>query len=284
MKNLKKVFFIEIGTILFAIAVGLFLLPGNILTGGVAGIVSLIKPYYPFCNISEDILTIIISTSLFIVGAIFLDKTFTYQTLIHSVSYPFVLLLVTRYLPEYEIDPILAAIYGGVIGGAGIGIIFRQGGSTGGMDVIPLIIEKHFKLEASKGIMILDAITVIAGLFIYGINSVLIGLISVFFTSFTMERVINLYNGVEARRVEIISDKYVEINNDIQNLVERGTTIIDGKGGYTNNDKKILLVVVSSDELEKLIKIVNNHDSNAFVIISEVKDVHGEGFTIEPRL
>ncbi len=284
MKNLKKVFFIEIGTILFAIAVGLFLLPGNILTGGVAGIVSLIKPYYPFCNISEDILTIIISTSLFIVGAIFLDKTFTYQTLIHSVSYPFVLLLVTRYLPEYEIDPILAAIYGGVIGGAGIGIIFRQGGSTGGMDVIPLIIEKHFKLEASKGIMILDAITVIAGLFIYGINSVLIGLISVFFTSFTMERVINLYNGVEARRVEIISDKYVEINNDIQNLVERGTTIIDGKGGYTNNDKKILLVVVSSDELEKLIKIVNNHDSSAFVVISEVKDVHGEGFTIEPRL
>ena len=284
MKNLKKVFFIEIGTILFAIAVGLFLLPGNILTGGVAGIVSLIKPYYPFCNISEDILTIIISTSLFIVGAIFLDETFTYQTLIHSVSYPFVLLLVTRYLPEYEIDPILAAIYGGVIGGAGIGIIFRQGGSTGGMDVIPLIIEKHFKLEASKGIMILDAITVIAGLFIYGINSVLIGLISVFFTSFTMERVINLYNGVEARRVEIISDKYVEINNDIQNLVERGTTIIDGKGGYTNNDKKILLVVVSSDELEKLIKIVNNHDSSAFVVISEVKDVHGEGFTIEPRL
>ena len=284
MKNLKKVFFIEVGTILFAIAVGLFLLPGNILTGGVAGIVSLIKPYYPFCNISEDILTIIISTSLFIVGAIFLDKTFTYQTLIHSVSYPFVLLLVTRYLPEYEIDPILAAIYGGVIGGAGIGIIFRQGGSTGGMDVIPLIIEKHFKLEASKGIMILDAITVIAGLFIYGINSVLIGLISVFFTSFTMERVINLYNGVEARRVEIISDKFIEINNDIQNLVERGTTIIDGKGGYTNNDKKILLVVVSSDELEKLIKIVNNHDSSAFVIISEVKDVHGEGFTIEPRL
>ncbi len=284
MKNLKKVFFIEIGTILFAIAVGLFLLPGNILTGGVACIVSLIKPYYPFCNISEDILTIIISTSLFIVGAIFLDKTFTYQTLIHSVSYPFVLLLVTRYLPEYEIDPILAAIYGGVIGGAGIGIIFRQGGSTGGMDVIPLIIEKHFKLEASKGIMILDAITVIAGLFIYGINSVLIGLISVFFTSFTMERVINLYNGVEARRVEIISDKFIEINDDIQKLLERGTTIIDGKGGYTNNDKKILLVVVSSDELEKLIKIVNNHDSSAFVIISEVKDVHGEGFTIEPRL
>ncbi len=282
--NIKKIFFIEIGTILFAIAVGLFLLPGNILTGGVAGIVSLIKPFYPFCNISEDILTIVISTSLFIVGAIFLDKTFTYQTLIHSVSYPFVLLAVTRYLPEYEIDPILAAIYGGVIGGAGIGIIFRQGGSTGGMDVIPLIIEKHFKLEASKGIMILDAITVIAGLFIYGINSVLIGLISVFFTSFTMERVINQYNGVEARRVEIISDKYAEINTDIQNLLERGTTIVDGKGGYTNNDKKILLVVVSGDELEKLIKIINNHDSSAFVVISEVKDVHGEGFTYEPRL
>lgn len=279
--NIKKVFFIEVGTILFAIAVGLFLLPGNILTGGVAGVVALLKP---FISIDEDILTIIISSSLFIVGVIFLGKTFTYQTLIHSVSYPFILLLVSRYLPEYEIDPILAAIYGGVIGGVGIGIIFRQGGSTGGMDVLPLIVEKHFKFEASKGIMVLDGITVIAGLFIYGINSVLIGLISVFFTSFTMERVINLYNGVEAKRIEIISDKYLEISNDIHTILERGTTILSATGGYTNKDKKMLLVIVSSEQLEEVIEIINKHDKKAFVIITEAKDVHGEGFTYEPRL
>ena len=99
-----------------------------------------------------------------------------------------------------------------------------------------------------------------------------------------MERVINLYNGVEAKRIEIISDKYLEISNDIHTILERGTTILSATGGYTNKDKKMLLVIVSSEQLEEVIEIINKHDKKAFVIITEAKDVHGEGFTYEPRL
>jgi len=282
LETIKRVLLIELGTLLFALAVGMFLLPGSILTGGVAGIVSLIHPFLPL--VSEDIMVIIISTSLFIIGSIFLGKTFTTNTIIHSVSYPFMLLLVTRILLEYEIDPILASIYGGVIGGIGIGIIFRQGGSTGGMDVIPLILEKYFNIEATKGIMFFDAITVIAGLFIYGINNVLIGLISVFFTSSMMERTIKLYGGITAKKVEIISSKYQEISSEIHSVLERGTTLYDVKGGYTKDDKQVVMCIITNKELQMVRDIINKYDDKAFVIITETKDVNGEGFTFGVRL
>jgi len=282
LETVKKVFFIEVGTMLFALAVGMFLLPGSILTGGVAGIVSLIHPFLPL--VSEDIMVIIISTSLFIIGSIFLGKNFTTNTIIHSISYPFLLLLVTRILPEYEIDPILASIYGGVLGGIGIGIIFRQGGSTGGMDVIPLILEKYFDIEATKGIMFFDAVTVIAGLFIYGINNVLIGLISVFFTSTMMEKTIKLYGGITAKKVEIISSEYKNISKEIHTVLERGTTLYEVKGGYTNDDKQVVMCIITNKELQIVRDIIKKYDEKAFVIITKTKDVNGEGFTFEARL
>lgn len=279
--DIKKIIFIELGTLLFALAVGLFLLPGNILTGGVAGVVALLDP---FIDIDSDILVIIISTTLFIIGAIFLGREFTLNTIVHSLSYPFLLLLVTRYLPDYEIDPLLAAIYGGAIGGIGLGIIFRQGGSSGGMDVISLMLEKYLHANLTKCIMTIDMITVIAGLLLYGVNSVLIGLISVFFTSFALDRTIKAYGGVEAKKLDVISDKYEEISRKVLREMERGTTLIEAEGGYSNTKKKVLMIVVSNNELEEVKTIINKIDPNAFFIISDIKDANGEGFTFEPRI
>ena len=281
MKKIRKIILLEIGTFLFAFAIGMFILPGNILSGGVAGITNLVCAYI---NIPEDILTIIINTLLFILGSIFLGKEFFFNTLIYSASYPFLLLLVTRGLPDYKIDPLLAAVYGGIIGGIGVGIMFRNGGSSGGTDAIALIVEKYFHVKASTTIMIMDAITVIAGLYIYGINSVLVGLISVFLMSFALEKTMNIYNGVEAKKFEIISDKYQEIADDIHNIVERGTTILDIVGGYTGDKKKMLVVVVSDDQYQVVKSVIDKYDPNAFVIISETKDVNGLGFTYEPRM
>lgn len=281
MKIFKKILFIELGTILFAIAVGMFLLPGNVLTGGVAGIASLLDPYI---DIPEEYLVIIITILLFILGCIFLDKEFITNTLLHTASYPVLLLIVTNYLPAFEVDPLLAAIYGGVIGGVGLGIIFRQGGSSGGMDVPPLIVEKYFHIKASKTIMFMDGITVLAGLFIYGLNNVLIGLISVYLTSFTMEKTMEFYGGIQARRFEIISDKYEAIADEIHNRLNRGSTLIDAQGGYTGEKRKILMVVVSEEQSLDVQEIINKYDSQAFVIMTETKDVNGEGFTFEPRI
>lgn len=281
MNKLRQFLMIEIATLLFAFSIGLFILPGKVLTGGVAGIATLLEAYIP---ISEDYLVIIINTLLFIVGSILLGKEFFLNTLVYSVSYPFMLLLVTRHLPPVKIDPLLGAIYGGFIGGIAIGIMFRNGGSSGGVDVIALIMEKYFKVKPSDTVRVIDAMTVIAGLYIYGLNSVLIGLLSVYFLSFTMEKTINMYRGIEGKKFEIISDKYEEINEAILKKIDRGTTIITGQGGYSHQERKVLMAVVSNEQLSEVKKVIDETDPDAFVIISDVKDVNGEGFTFEPRL
>ena len=281
MKRIKKIQMIELGTLIFALSVGLFILPDRILTGGVAGITALLTDFIP---ISEDILTIILNTFLFILGSVLLGKEFFLNTLIYSVSYPFALLFVTRMLPEYHVDPILASLYGGLMGGVSMGIMFRNGGSSGGTDALALIAEKYLHVKVSDAIMFMDTVTVLAGLYIYGLNSVLIGLISVLLTSVALDKTMNIYGGVEAKRFEIISDKYLEIAEDIHGILERGSTILDVTGGYTGNRKKMLLVIVSDDQYSAVKEIIDKHDPTAFVIISEAKDINGEGFTYEPRI
>jgi len=281
LKKIKRILMVEAGTFIFAMAIGLFILPGKILSGGVAGITALLSNFIAF---PEDLMAIMINIILFLLGSVFLGKGFFFNTLVFSVSYPFWLLLVSRFFPSYEIDPILAAVYGGIIGGIGIGLMFRNGGSSGGTDAIALIAEKYFHVKVSLAVMMMDVVTVLAGLFIYGLNAVLIGLISVFLMSFALERTMEIYGGVEAKKFEIISDKYQEISRDILEIVERGTTLLDITGGFTGDAKKMLVVVVSDDQYSQVKSIVDKHDPKAFVIISQTKDVNGEGFTYEPRM
>ena len=281
MKRLKRIVMIELGTLLFALSVGLFILPERILTGGVAGITALLVDFLP---VSEDILTIILNTFLFVLGSVLLGKEFFLNTLVYSVSYPFALLFVMRILPEYHVDPLLASLYGGLMGGISMGIMFRNGGSSGGMDALALIAEKHLHVKVSNAIMVMDTLTVLAGLFIYGLNSVLIGLISVFMTTIALEQTMNVYGGVQAKKFEIISDRYEEIAAEIHGILERGSTILDVTGGYTGNRKKMLLVIVSDDQYSAVKDIIDRNDPTAFVIISEAKDINGEGFTYEPRI
>jgi uncharacterized membrane-anchored protein YitT (DUF2179 family) len=281
-KKITSILLIEVGTLLMALSVGLFILPDKILTGGVAGITSLLAP---FISVSEDYMTIILNTSLFVLGSVFLGKEFFTNTLVYSVSYPFWLLFVTRVMPDIEpVDPFLASLYGGLIGGVSMGIMFRNGGSSGGTDAIALILEKYFHIKVSDVIMMMDALTVLAGLYIYGLNSVLIGLVSVFLTTIAINYTMNIYGGVEAKKFEIISDKYDLIAKDIHEILKRGSTILDVTGGYTGNEKKMLLVIVSEDQYNDVKQIIDKYDPTAFVIISEAKDVNGEGFTFEPRI
>lgn len=281
-KKITSILLIEVGTLLMALSVGLFILPDKILTGGVAGITSLLAP---FISVSEDYMTIILNTSLFVLGSVFLGKEFFTNTLVYSVSYPFWLLFVTRVMPDIEpVDPFLASLYGGLIGGVSMGIMFRNGGSSGGTDAIALILEKYLHIKVSDVIMMMDALTVLAGLYIYGLNSVLIGLVSVFLTTIAINYTMNIYGGVEAKKFEIISDKYDLIAKDIHEILKRGSTVLDVTGGYTGNEKKMLLVIVSEDQYNDVKQIIDKYDPTAFVIISEAKDVNGEGFTFEPRI
>ena len=274
---------IELGSFLFAISIGLFILPGKVLTGGVAGIVSLLSAYVSF---DEDIMVIIINTVLFIIGSLLLGKEFFFNTLLYSISYPLMLLFVTRRMPAVSIDPLLASLYGGFLGGVAIGIMFRNGGSSGGVDVIALALEKYFHIKVNHTIMAVDAITVLAGLYTYGLNAVLIGLMSVFMMSVAIERTLDFYKtGISAKKFEIISERYKEISDDINNSdIDRGTSFIEIEGGYTGNKRMMLMVVASEDQVEDINAIIRRHDPKAFVIISDTREVNGEGFTYMVRM
>ena len=225
--TLKNLIFTLIGSFVLALGVGLFILPNNILTGGIAGVTILLKPFFP--NFNQSLCITIMSISLFIIGFIILGKEFAMMTFISSFAYPLFLLLINRFIQPFEVEPIVATIYGGLLCGLGVGLVARQGGSTGGMDIPPLIISKITGIDPHKSITFFDAITVLLGIWIYGIPEVLIGLFSIFFEGFGIEKALTINNGIIAKEIRIISNEYQQISKDIHEILERGTTIINAK-------------------------------------------------------
>lgn len=285
MKNktlnlVKDIVLIVMGNLVLAFAVGVFMLPSNILSGGVAGIAVLLEP---FITISKTMVVTILTIGLFFVGSLCLGKKFAVQTLLSSILYPAFLTMVASSGYLVSTPDFLAALYGGLLAGLGIGMVFRTGASTGGMDIPPLILHKYTKIELSTLVLVVDAITVLSGFFIYGLEAVLVGLISVYTTSIGISRIM-AFPGRSAKAVQIISEDWQAINDRIINELSRGTTLTVAHGGYTMQEKKVIMVVLSNLEYARLIDIINEIDRNAFVIANDTTEVHGEGFSIEARV
>ena len=279
-KWIKDLVIIILGNLILAIGVVAFILPNNILSGGVAGVAVL---FSPFISLNKELMITIINTALFIIGFIFLGKRFAVTTLISTICYPFFIMFLPKVLPAITLDPILAAIYAGLFGGIGIGLVVRQGASTGGMDIPPLICQKYFHADISKCVMVTDALTVGLGLWIYGIEDVLIGLISVYVTGLAISKVIT-FGATSAKSVEIISDFNEAISSSIQLEMNRGTTLLMAEGGYTRKQRSVLMVIVTEKEYQTLMNIIKKHDKDAFLIVKDVQEVHGEGFSFEARI
>ena len=222
----------------------------------------------------------ILNVGLLALGTVFMGKKFLFNTCVSSVLYPVMLKILERFVTPVSMNPILAAIYGGILGGIGIGLVVRQGASTGGMDIPPILLKKFFNIDVSKSLIFFDSMTVLAGLFIYGLEPVLIGLISVYSTGMAIDKVLT-FGGMDAKKVEIISDEYQKIQEDIHKIVDRGTTLIEAEGGYTKDRRKVLMVIINNSQYTKLMEVVDKYDKDAFVIVSDVGDVHGKGFTKE---
>lgn len=283
MKNqaiLRDALLLVIGNFLLACAVAYFIVPFKILSGGVAGVAVAIAPLVPFST--QFIINFIILIT-FILGAIYLGKQFIVKTIVSSILYPVFIELLSYYPIVIDIPTAIASLYAGVIGGLGIGLVFRQGGSTGGMDVFPLILNKYTKISVATLILVVDGLTVLLGLYTYGIEAVLIGFLSVYATGITIDKVL-VAGGQHAKTVHIISDFYLEILQGIQGDLDRGATIIQAKGGFTNDDKKLILSVVPANQFPLLQQLVSQIDPNAFMIVSDATDVMGHGFSIETKI
>lgn len=275
-KKVLNFFTIILGTAILAVSVEYFILPFSILSGGVAGIAVALNPFF---HVNETLFANIAVVSLLVLGWVFLGRDFGINTLVSSLAYPVFTTLFSQFPIEIEIDPILAAVYAGLIGGFGIGIVIRTGASTGGMDIPPLILHKITGVKISTLVMITDALTVLLGVAAYGLSAALVGMISVFSTGVAMSKVLEVGRGSAAKSVQIITDKWQEMNEIITKDFNRGTTLIEASGGFTNENKKVILCVVSQREYSELIDTIRKVDDRSFVITTDAVDMHGEGFT-----
>jgi uncharacterized membrane-anchored protein YitT (DUF2179 family) len=274
-KLMKDFLYILVGNAILCFAVAYFIIPNNVLTGGLAGIAIILKP---FVSIGTSTLINILVVALFLLGFVFLGKKFAMTTIFSSILYPVILTFFTKYLVVTTVDAVYAAIYGGLIAGIGVGLVMRVGASTGGMDIPPLILHKYTNLPISTLVFCIDFVTVLGGLFVYGLQPTLIGLFSVAATSYAIKTILT-FGGKNLKSVQVISERYLEISKEIITQLDRTTTIMDAHGGFSEEEKKVLLVVIDINQYNNLIRIIDEIDNKAFVIVSDVNDVHGEGFT-----
>ena len=275
-KYLKELLIIAFGNFLLAVSVQYFILPFNILTGGVAGVAVAISPFIP---LSQQIIIDILVVGLFLLGWMVLGKEFAIKTFLSSILYPIFVSILGFFPYTLDISPLLASIYSGILAGFGIGIVLREGASTGGMDIPPLILNYYTGIETSKFILLVDGLTCVLGLLNYPVESLLNGLISVFLSSMVINK-IEVAHGSDSLSVQIISSKWEEINKEVLKKINRGVSIVDVKGGYTMKTHKMLMVIIDKREYSTLLDILDTIDKSAFVITNPVQSVHGEGFKL----
>lgn len=282
-KDITETLLVMAGNMILALGVTVFVLPNDVLTGGLTGIAVALEPVI---HIEPTLVINVMTIVLFFVGAAFLGKKFAVKTLLSTVFYPLSLSvfswIVATQFPEnyFVMDKYLATIYGGILMGCGVGLIFRCGASSGGMDIPPLVLHKYIRLPLSTLVMITDALTVMLGIATYGLQAALIGIISVFVSSVAIDKMLTL-GAIKSKSCMIISDKHEEMLTYIHEVLYRGTTILEGYGGYTGEKRPVIMVVVSKKQYPLLQHEVLKVDPNAFIIVNDTDEVHGLGFTYE---
>lgn len=279
---LVEVLTIIAGNLIIALGVTFFILPSNILSGGVAGISVAIQPIF---HLPPRLVINGLTIGLYFLGALLLGKRFALKTIVSAVVYPIFISGLGILFPDAYVtsNPLLASIYAGICTGTGIGLVYRVGGSTGGMDIPPLIINKYTNIPLPVLVMCIDGATVLLGASTYGVEAAMIGLVSVWVCGQVINKVMTM--GIhEAKNVMIITDDYEKMMQTIYQKVNRGATLLYAQGGYTREEKPVIMTVVPQKQFPVLNKVIQEVDPGAFVIISDVNEVQGEGFTYKEQI
>ncbi len=281
-KDFKDYILILIGTTILALGINLFLVPSTLVTGGVTGIAIMVEYLSKtYLNVAIPIwlTNFAINIPLFVIAIKQRGLSFGKKSLFSAI-YLSIALWFTAYIPNpfaTESDLLLAAIFGGALIGVGLGFVLRASATTGGTDMLATIIKyKHGKFPISKLIMFVDSSIITMGFFVFGARKAMYAVICVYVIS----KVVNsLLEGMHyAKAAFIISDKSDEIARKLIESVKRGATGIKAKGMYTKKDKDMLFVVVSKKEIHAVRQVVKNIDEKAFITITDVREVLGEGF------
>jgi len=275
LKVLREYFFILIGVLLTAVGLDMFLVPNRIAAGGVSGIATILH-YVAGFPVGTAMLAI--NIPLFIIGIKQFGLGMGLRSLFGTVTLSLLIdLMASLEIPEPTQNPLLASIYGGIIVGIGIGIVFRNKGTTGGTDLAAAIINNYMKLSVGVVLFIVDASVIIAaGLAFHSAELALYALLTVFLTARVIDIVQEGFGNTKAAL--IISNKPEEVADAILKKLDRGVTSLSGKGMYTGNEREVILSVVTRPEISILKDLVHEIDPKAFVILTDVHEVLGEGF------
>lgn len=274
---LADILFFVIGCFLYAISVSCFTAPNDIAPGGVTGIATVFN--YLF-DTHIGMMIIILNTPLIIAGFIILGWRFVMRSLVclllSSVMIDGIAILFPTLV--YTSNPLIAAIFGGVIGGAGLSLIYLRGGSTGGTDVAAKILNKYKPhLKLGTAIMVFDLAVVVGATFVYrDIELALLAVITIFLVGQVIDKVMD---GLDMGKLMfIVTNQPKEVGSSIMTKMDRGATVLKGEGAYSGEEKKILMCAVRRNEAFRLKQIVYDIDPAAFIMVGDASQIYGEGF------
>ncbi len=274
-KNLVDLLFDLVGGGIFAVSLDVFIAPNNIAPGGVSGIAIIFN--YLF-HIPIGLFSLLLNIPILLLGMKVIGRGFLLRTLRTLVISTIMTDYVAIYLPTYTSDYLLATIYGGVLMGLGLGIIFLRDSSTGGTDILGRVLLYRFpQVPLGQMIFAVDCVILVAsGIVFESLETILYGLICIFVSSKLIDVV--LYGANTGKMVLVVSDHSREIAKVVLEQLDRGATFLKGEGAYSNREKEVLLCVVARDRLHSLKKIVRMVDPRAFLVVTEAGDTYGEGF------
>ncbi len=275
--NVKEYMWIALGALVLAAGLNLFLVPVKLSTGGVSSVGTML--YYLF-RVPLSVTNLVLNAVLFIFGFKYMGRSAVLKT-VAGILFLSLFLELTEDVWSYTEDALLSALFGGLLCGAGVGLVVRQEGSTGGSDFAALILHRLFPhLSVAVLLMVIDfVIVLISGVVFQSITVMLYSFVALLVAAKVADVILTM--GDVAKAVYILSEKYQEIAQRVHTLLERGATGIHSRGMYLGKDTVMLLCVVSPKELPQLVHFVRDIDESAFVIISDAKEVLGEGFKKE---
>ena len=276
--NLRSLFWILVGNTVYALAVTMFVLSNGLITGGTTGLALFF--YHQFGMPIQWFVTVF-NVLMFLLGAAVLVRKFALTTIVSTFYYPFILSVFQKVpaLGQMTEDNLLAVVFAGLFIGAGIGVVIRAGASTGGMDIPPLVLNKKLGLSVSGTMNGMDTGILLLQMFFSDREKILYGILLVLIYTMVLNKVLLL--GQARMQVKVVTEHYEEINQAIASQLDRGVTLFKSRTGHLKRDGYVVMSVVNNRELVQLNQLIQEIDPQAFIVINQVNEVRGRGFTLK---
>jgi len=274
LKTVVEIAGVTLGVLLTALGLDIFLIPSKIAAGGVSGIATVL---HYILHVPVGMTMLLLNIPLFIMGVYRLGLKFGFRSLYGTISLSLLVDGLAPYMPVPTRDPLLASIFGGVLVGLGLGLVFKYRGTTGGTDLAAAVIRTYTGANVGQLLFMVDAFVVLAAGFAFkSWELAMYALITIFITAWLIDMVQEGFS--YAKAFYIISSQPEKMTAAVLQEINRGATVLRGKGAYSGTDRDVLLVVVNRSEVTRLKDLIYEIDSKAFVILTDAHEVLGEGF------